>query len=516
MMPSLCLPRLTSSKGQAGAFDTKRRVSLVEHGKAAEVMERLKRRSTGTTAEPDAETPWADLPDGSERRMSAAHNHHNYNPKVHAEEINNCTEEERAEAAEHDKTINDLAQECSTMVDTDGVGDTQGKQRRRSLRDILLPKPSAPVVSLPLQVEEAEEQGEGPPSTTQEGAVVEKPPNEDVKVRRGSILNWHLPSQTVVIFDWDDTIFPTSWVKWCHPHLQWSKPCPKDPKYRKPLRECAKSAARLLREAKACANVGIVTLATQPWCTISVRNFMPELEDTIEELQIPIMYARMTVDKQVAADIKASGYCLNTIKKQRAMNFMLSRFYGEYRGQSWKNTISIGDARYERHALLNAVSEHHNNFKPCKTKTIKMMSGPEIEQLTAQHKILCAWLPFIVTKKQDFNIDLDNDSNLLRAHHKFFTGEDVDRLGRPLPKAEATEASRGEKSTSAEAARGETELSDDVPQYEVHTGGGIAIDPVNGVATYTEGPIVVGGTPGLSKYVGHACDATLAPNSVAQ
>lgn len=60
------------------------RVSLVEHGKAAETMKLLKRRSTGTsTAASDADTdPWADLLDGKERRMSAVHNHHNYNPEV--------------------------------------------------------------------------------------------------------------------------------------------------------------------------------------------------------------------------------------------------------------------------------------------------------------------------------------------------------------------------------------------------------------------------------------------------
>lgn len=34
---------------------------------------------------------------------------------------------------------------------------------------------------------------------------------------------------------------------------------------------------------------------------------MPELEKTIEELQIPIMYAGTTMDKQIAADIRASG-----------------------------------------------------------------------------------------------------------------------------------------------------------------------------------------------------------------
>ncbi|KAF4664031.1 hypothetical protein FOL47_005341 [Perkinsus chesapeaki] len=478
--PSLCFPFFNSEHGLPGAFRRRRRSSLIEHGEAMEVMKRLKRENSDlVTVDPNSVAPWANLPGGGERRMSAAHNHHNHNPEVHKEEIKSCPVEETAKIAEHDKTIDELARECSTIVDGKQVTPSSNKDttvepapktRRKSIKELLIPSTAA-VAPVNTTDDKAK-------PTTKKAKQSKKKNSKD---RRDSATMWEGPDQTVAFFDWDDTLFPTSWIKWCSPELVWNEPCPDDPKsdapstvyqeyqkvrYLEPLRECDRAASQLLREAKKYANVGIVTLASAPWCTISVKNFMPELERTIEELQIPIMYAGTTIDKQLAAQLKTDGYCVNTIKKERAMDFMLSRFYGKYAKQSWKNVISIGDARYERYALQNAVRSHDNDSKKCRTKTLKMMSGPEIEQLTAQHKILTAWLPAMISKDENFDVDMDNDSGVLRSIHKYLTGEDVEGLGRPIKKpvtaekkseTEAVEPAAVQEEEKAEAFSGNKE-----------------------------------------------------------
>merc|ERR1711920_966380 len=46
------------------------------------------------------------------------------------------------------------------------------------------------------------------------------------------------------------------------------------------------------------------------------------------------------------------------LAKGRAISEVAAAFYSQYKGQSWKNILSIGDSNFERYGLLAASSAY--------------------------------------------------------------------------------------------------------------------------------------------------------------
>jgi len=106
----------------------------------------------------------------------------------------------------------------------------------------------------------------------------------------GSLSEWNDPSQTIIVYDWDDTLCPSSWIRANRPALSYFRPCPKDDKYQKPLMELQQAVISLLEKSLALGKVVIVTNARDPWVTTSCNNFMPQVAPYLE--RIPIVYAQ--------------------------------------------------------------------------------------------------------------------------------------------------------------------------------------------------------------------------------
>ncbi|OLQ11865.1 hypothetical protein AK812_SmicGene4317 [Symbiodinium microadriaticum] len=83
-------------------------------------------------------------------------------------------------------------------------------------------------------------------------------------------------SRTVIVFDWDDTLFPLTHV-FRDLHLDICKPL---------------EAIRLLTLADSLGKVILVTLSRESWVVRSCRNFCPKLQDCIDSLGFPIIYAQ--------------------------------------------------------------------------------------------------------------------------------------------------------------------------------------------------------------------------------
>merc|ERR1719223_2297054 len=85
----------------------------------------------------------------------------------------------------------------------------------------------------------------------------------------------------VIIFDWDDTLLPTSEFR-----RGASVPAVE-------LRQHAKLVERTLRAAKECGHVAIVTLSKNQWVTRSADKFLPGLDmpKLLSELDILVYYA---------------------------------------------------------------------------------------------------------------------------------------------------------------------------------------------------------------------------------
>merc|ERR1712150_96736 len=85
--------------------------------------------------------------------------------------------------------------------------------------------------------------------------------------------------------------------------------------------------------------------------------------------------------------------------KERAFTEELKVFYGtDYLGSSrYKNVISFGDSPHEREAIIK-VTDGINN---CRTKSLKFMERPDLQQLSKEHMLIQKCLDQIVLHESD-------------------------------------------------------------------------------------------------------------------
>merc|ERR1712238_566734 len=97
--------------------------------------------------------------------------------------------------------------------------------------------------------------------------------------------------------------------------------------------------------------------------------------------------------------------------KARAFEDAVSQFYTQYPHQSWKNIISIGDAPHEREAL-SRVARGAPVFagKRCRSKSVKFILRPSIEQLTREIQMLKGSLKEIVWHDDDLDLHFSAES----------------------------------------------------------------------------------------------------------
>lgn len=267
----------------------------------------------------------------------------------------------------------------------------------------------------------------------------------------GSQSEYFKPEQTIILFDWDDTLCPSNWIRENRPATSFFKPAPTDEKFQRPLRELQKHVEAVLKLALKMGKVVIVTNAMEPWVETSCRNFLPLLMPIV--VDIPVIYARSIFDqynlRQAAGSqprststtrstgsssgalpglYSASGQNKlgNNARMQQQADEMLPQrwkevvfeqeitgFYSRYEHQSWKNVISIGDSIFERDAVRKVVVNRPSAKKKCRTKTAKLLDEPEIDELIAQVKVIHDALGLMV--QYDGNLDIEIDEEDLKV-----------------------------------------------------------------------------------------------------
>jgi hypothetical protein len=233
-------------------------------------------------------------------------------------------------------------------------------------------------------------------------------------------------SQTCIVFDWDDTLFPTTYVQ---DVLGLAIKVPLQEQRVEPgvlqeaarnLSLCAARTEELLRSASRLGKVVIVTLSRCPWVSEACANFLPEIGPLIEELGVPVVYAQEGLFAQDSL-APTPGLCQNWSEiKGKAIESQLKVFYSQYEGQSWKNVISIGDSNHERigtHYAMNAYLERTGRKGAVRTKTVKLASRPTFTKLAEQLQMMRDCLPLVVRLDSGFDVDLSDvrDARTLRA-----------------------------------------------------------------------------------------------------
>mmetsp|Transcript_70038 Transcript_70038/g.193741 ORF Transcript_70038/g.193741 Transcript_70038/m.193741 type:complete len:303 (-) Transcript_70038:119-1027(-) len=215
-----------------------------------------------------------------------------------------------------------------------------------------------------------------------------------------STAEFHKPNQTIIIFDWDDTLCPSTTCM--RQHGLSVLGAPPDGDVALTLEELSREARALLEQAAELAEkVVVVTNAEEGWVDLSCKAWLPALQQTLPQCEV--LSARSTWEPRGIAS--PAGW------KARAFEDVIDKFYSRYQHQSWKNIISIGDAPHEREALSRVVRwAPCGQGKRCRSKSVKFVLRPSIEQLTREIQMLRESLKEIVWHDDDLDLHFSAES----------------------------------------------------------------------------------------------------------
>jgi hypothetical protein len=197
--------------------------------------------------------------------------------------------------------------------------------------------------------------------------------------------------ETLFIFDWDDTVLPSTWVQ--QQGLRLDSSSQLSQWQREQLAEVAHTAAETLRIAKQHGTVVLVTNAERGWIELSCSKFMPTLCPLLENVKA--LSARTTYESpELSSPLDWKKY---------AFESEIHRIYGlEVCSDSDrpKNVLSLGDSLHEREALLRATSSLPN----CRSKSLKFVERPDIAQICKQHSLVTSCFDRIVHHDGDLDL----------------------------------------------------------------------------------------------------------------
>mmetsp|Transcript_36086 Transcript_36086/g.83112 ORF Transcript_36086/g.83112 Transcript_36086/m.83112 type:complete len:437 (+) Transcript_36086:52-1362(+) len=253
---------------------------------------------------------------------------------------------------------------------------------------------------------------------------------------------WRDPEQGVIIVDWDDTLFATSWLAEKPEFKSWQREWASGgvPKLSEAdahdLSELDKAARSFILAASALGQVFCVTLSRTPWQHNTMKAFMPETFKAWQEAGIEVVYASEVILRRhssggtecrhaagpglVEQEVILMGQAIK--KKETAMKRIITKAYGD---NSWKNVVSIGDGEAEFNALRDISFKHTNppsgttgSQKSFRMKAIQMLDSPTCSELTTQLQILQAWMPALMHLDDDFFLTLsDGEEDILAMHN---------------------------------------------------------------------------------------------------
>lgn len=185
---------------------------------------------------------------------------------------------------------------------------------------------------------------------------------------------------TILIFDWDDTVLPSTWIQ--EQGLRLDDESVVTEEQKAILNNMAVYAQETLLVAKRHGKVVLVTNAERGWIELSCQKFMPSLYASLEDVKI--LSARSTYEHQGVASPFEWKYL--------AFETEIHSFYELFSLDQRKNVISFGDSAHEREALIRVTER----MPSCCTKSMKFVERPEVDQLIKEHELISGCFKHIV------------------------------------------------------------------------------------------------------------------------
>ena len=192
-------------------------------------------------------------------------------------------------------------------------------------------------------------------------------------------------SNTLFIFDWDDTLICTSYIK---PLI--NSNLFKTRAIKEKLKTLDENTSNLLNKCLERGKVFIITNASSGWVEYSSTNFLPTTSKILSKVKI--ISAKNLYSKNYPGDpkqwkIKAFKYA---IEKYNINTKLIS------------NIITFGDSYIDLEAIENLIYEFNNPF----IKIIKFKENPHLVELEKQILIVISQLDFIINKPKNFSLKI--------------------------------------------------------------------------------------------------------------
>lgn len=228
--------------------------------------------------------------------------------------------------------------------------------------------------------------------------------------------NPNLVSSTVIIFDWDDTLLPTTCIR-ALANVSRANRAALDAQ----LSKHAAQVEVVLRAARCVGNVSIVTLSKQGWVPKSARLFLPgiNIPALFRELGITVHYAQeesvhcpgaLAAEDWTALKRSAMAKCLDIWHSTGAFGAC----NGEVASMDFVSVVSVGDAEAEQLAAKSLTGAAAGVVADTRLlcKTVKLMDQPTLGQLGAELMILPELLPKMAAHDKDVDLIAKNPSEL--------------------------------------------------------------------------------------------------------
>lgn len=190
-------------------------------------------------------------------------------------------------------------------------------------------------------------------------------------------------NNTLIIFDWDDTLFPTSWILSNGIEV---RNIVSIRRYIVYFNELDNLVHKLLSTTLLIGKVVIVTNANINWIGIT-KHTLPKTSELIEKY-IPIISARDLYN----------GVCDMNKWKIYAFNNNMNNVI------TWANqVISIGDAEYEYNALIS-LNPRIDVGK--KLKAIRLVKNPSFDIVIDQLEVITKAMPDICNRKDHLDLKI--------------------------------------------------------------------------------------------------------------
>ncbi|CDJ37555.1 hypothetical protein, conserved [Eimeria tenella] len=197
--------------------------------------------------------------------------------------------------------------------------------------------------------------------------------------------------ERMVIFDWDDTFFPNSWIASRGLSLvsdpsEYAADLPL-------LQRLTQSSRKVLLAAREIGRVVLITNAAQGWIDETCKRFLPGLWPLVETLRRTS--ARFLFDSPSTES--------PFVWKRLAFKEEVDRHLREHK--CCRTILSIGDGPHERDALFflceSAAAKAGYDFT---CKSLKLMDMPSLKHLNIQHSLLLHTLDYLLG--HDGHLDL--------------------------------------------------------------------------------------------------------------